>query len=200
MGASRRKSSVLIAAESENTFKILKGIIGTQFSEVLQAATMAKTRQLLASGQIDVLVINTPLPDEAGVEAAINLAAHKQETSILLIVKQKSYAQVCYKTEGTGIFVMMRPLRREQFLEAARMLRTMQGRITGLLQSNEKLRRKLEDAGTISRAKCLLIEYQHMTENEAHHYLEAEAMDNALPKAEVARRVIFELEARYEPD
>lgn len=133
-------------------------------------------------------------------ETAISLSAHKQDTGILLIVKQESYAQVCYKTQGSGIFVMSRPLRKEQFLEAVQMILVMQKKVTSLMESNEKLRRKLEDAGVISRAKCLLIEYQHMTEDEAHHYLEAEAMDEALPKAEIARRVIFELEAKYEPD
>ena len=200
MGVSRRKSSLLIAAESENTFKILRSIVGAQFTEVLHAPTMAKARQLLSSNRVDVLAINTPLPDEAGVETAISLSAHKQDTGILLIVKQESYAQVCYKTQGSGIFVMSRPLRKEQFLEAVQMILVMQKKVTSLMESNEKLRRKLEDAGVISRAKCLLIEYQHMTEDEAHHYLEAEAMDEALPKAEIARRVIFELEAKYEPD
>ena len=60
---------------------------------------------------------------------------------------------------------------------------------------NEKLQKKYEELKVIDRAKCLLIEHMHITEEEAHRVLEKEAMNTRLPRVRVARQVLdrFEL-------
>ena len=70
----------------------------------------------------------------------------------------------------------------------------MRLKIFTLNEQNEKLRRRLDEMGLITRAKCLLIEKRHLTEEEAHRYLEQEAMNHSLTKREVAQDVIRELE------
>ncbi len=57
---------------------------------------------------------------------------------------------------------------------------------------NEKLRKKLEDERYCGRAKALLIERRQMTEQEAHKYIEREAMNNSASKREIAIRIIRE--------
>ena len=42
---------------------------------------------------------------------------------------------------------------------------------------NQKLQDKLEEIRLIDRAKCVLIQYLNMTEQQAHRYIEKQSMD-----------------------
>ena len=42
---------------------------------------------------------------------------------------------------------------------------------------NQKLQNKLEEIRLINRAKCVLIQYLNMTEQQAHRYIEKQSMD-----------------------
>jgi response regulator NasT len=53
-----------------------------------------------------------------------------------------------------------------------------------------RLRKNLSEVRTITRAKIRLIQTRQMTEEEAHYYLEKEAMDRSLTKREVAEEIL----------
>ena len=58
------------------------------------------------------------------------------------------------------------------------------------VEENEKLRHIVEDMKIINRAKLLLITCLNMTEQEAHRYLEKQAMDMRMSKMQIAMQVI----------
>jgi response regulator NasT len=66
----------------------------------------------------------------------------------------------------------------------------MSGRILDKEGELQRMRKKLNEVGIVTKAKCLLIQMRQMTEEEAHYYLEKRAMDEGLPKKEVAAAVI----------
>lgn len=57
-------------------------------------------------------------------------------------------------------------------------------------EENRKLRRKLAEQTVVSRAKCLLIEFAHMTEEQAHKYIEKQAMDSRSSKEDIASEIV----------
>ena len=57
-------------------------------------------------------------------------------------------------------------------------------------RQNVKLEKKLEELKTISRAKLLLIINEDMSEEEAHRYLERNAMDMRISKYQMALDII----------
>ena len=192
MSSGKRKCSALVVVQSETAYNTLSGVLKGIFAPIYRAVTMVQARQRLSEGGADVLIINTPAADEMGVDSAIDLSV-RRPVGILLIVKAELYEQVTYKTRGTGIFVLTRPLHSQMLQESAVLLRNMTERLMNLAEENLRLKRRLDEMGTISRAKCLLIEYRKMSEEQAHHYLEREAMDLAVSKKEAAQTVIREL-------
>lgn len=42
----------------------------------------------------------------------------------------------------------------------------------------------------VDRAKCLLIQYQNLTEPQAHRFIEKQAMDRRLTRLDVARQIL----------
>lgn len=60
----------------------------------------------------------------------------------------------------------------------------------------EHYRDKLKEIRTVDRAKCLLIQYQQMTEKEAHRLIEKRAMDRRVGKLKIAEEIlqVYDLE------
>lgn len=191
--SSKDNSSLLIVAASQNACNSIKLVVEGLFGRVVLADTMARAKQKLSSDHFDTVIINTPLPDEFGVQSALDITAH-QTVSMMLLVKADIFEKVSYMTRDSGIFVLTRPIRGQHLLEAAQVLLTMQRRISRMEMENQRMRRRLDDLGIITRAKCLLIEKQHLTEEQAHYYVEKAAMDAAISKKEAAQDIIARLE------
>ena len=60
----------------------------------------------------------------------------------------------------------------------------------GIQHENIKLHKKLEEIRNVNRAKFALMQYLNFTEQQAHRYLEKQAMDLRVTKNEVALKVI----------
>ena len=61
-----------------------------------------------------LLVINTPLSDESGIDLAIDAASHTA-TSVLMLVKAELADQVQAQLENYGVFVVAKPVARPLF-------------------------------------------------------------------------------------
>lgn len=185
-------SSVLIAAAMEKVATQIKGILPSGFGKLSYQPSMTKVKQKLMEESFDLLIIYTPLPDEFGLQAALEIAAKYQAMSILMLVNKDVYQEVLYRSGDSGIMVMARPVNQALFTSSVEMLCTVSRKVQRILNENQKLQRKLEDERYVTRAKCLLIERCGMTEPEAHKYLEKEAMNASVTRREAAIRVIRE--------
>ena len=192
MAAVNKRSRILVVTSGQDSFIVIRKIIEGTCEQVLRAASITEARQILGEGNIGLVIINTPLSDDFGLEPAKDFAQN-QDIGVLLLVKADLYNQVAYKVRGSGIFVLSRPLKGQLLLEAVGVMDSMRQRIYNLNEQNLKLRKRLDELGLISRAKLLLIEKRHLSEMEAHRFLEQEAMNHSLTKKEIAQQVIREL-------
>ena len=86
--------------------------------------------------------------------------------------------------------VIPKPLIRNLFFRTMKFINASRKRLLGLQTENLKLHKKLEEIRTINRAKLALMQYLGFTEQQAHRYLEKQAMDLRCTKIEVALKVI----------
>ena len=73
---------------------------------------------------------------------------------------------------------------------AVKLLSVYAARLKKLEQKNRTMQEKMTDIRTINRAKWLLIENLNMSENDAHRYIEKQAMDTRSTRREVAEGII----------
>ena len=59
-----------------------------------------------------------------------------------------------------------------------------------LEQERSKLSKQLEDTKIIDRAKCCLIQYLNLTENQAHRHIQKLAMDTRRTQREIADDIL----------
>ena len=63
-------------------------------------------------------------------------------------------------------------------------------KIKRIEQDNRELRNKLNEMRLVARAKNILITNLHMSEPQAHRYIEKQAMDMRISKTNVANLII----------
>lgn len=194
MPAGQIRCSALIVAASQTSYAAIKQIVENVFSSVSFAGSMAEAKQKASTGACDIIIINTPIADEFGVNSAIDIVTRFPFINVMVLVKADLYDKVAYKVRGNGIFVLSRPLRGQTLIEGARIMVSMHGRLLQLQNDNLRLKRRLDEMTLVTRAKCLLIEKKHMSEEESHYYLERRAMDGSKSKKEVAQEIIRELD------
>ena len=136
---------------------------------------------MLVDGLFDLVLINTPLPDEFGHDMA-QQAANDTLSGVILLAKAEIADSVAEKVEDDGVFVVP--------MQALRMTRAARSRLTGLQSENRRLQKRIEDIRQVDRAKCLLIECCGMTEPEAHSYIEQQAMNQRRSKRDIAEDII----------
>ena len=59
-----------------------------------------------------------------------------------------------------------------------------------MLEENRRLREKIEELRIVERAKCVLIEHLSFSEEQAHRYIEKQAMDRRMTRRSVAEGIL----------
>ena len=180
---------VLIAGANDRTFDSLRELLPPDSYEApLRAGSAGEVKRMLLETDVDLVILNAPLRDEFGTQLALNLA--QDNVCVLMLVPGESFEAVCYKVEDEGILTLAKPVSRSGLLGAIKLLTAMRGKLRKLDRQNQALQEKMQDIRTVNRAKWLLIEIKRMTENEAHYYIEKQAMDMRLSRREVAENII----------
>ncbi len=139
--------------------------------------------------EFDFICINAPLPDENG----IALARHFADTTravVVIIVPKASADEISDLLNEKGVLVISKPINRHLFHHYLLFADCFRARILRVVKENEKLKHMVEDLKIIDRAKLLLVTCLNMTEEQAHRYLEKQAMDLRTSKLDVAKQVI----------
>lgn len=180
---------VLIAGANDRTFDSLRELLPPDsYEPPLRAGSAGEAKRMLLETDVDLVILNAPLRDEFGIQLALNLA--QDNLCVLMLVPAESFDAVCYKVEDEGILTLSKPVSRSGLLGAIKLLTAMRGKLRKLDRQNQALQEKMQDIRTVNRAKWLLIEIKRMTENEAHYYIEKQAMDMRLSRREVAENII----------
>ena len=111
-------------------------------------------------------------------------------STILLLTPPALFEEVSYRVEGYGIIAITNPFDQFYFYNMIKAAIAVQYKVQVLSSQTTKLKVKMEEIKQVNRAKMLLMQYLSMTEQEAHRYIEKEAMDSGLKKTAVAEKII----------
>lgn len=182
--------SVLLVSSGEKGIDAITGLLrNNEFSAVTTVKSSGEARRLLSVQNFDIIIINTPLSDEFGTELALQLAENTC-SGIMLITKADISEVVALKTEDLGVITIAKPIDRTLFHHTLKLLSAVRDKYAVLENENKKLKQKLDEVRLVQRAKRMLMECLHMSESQAHHYIERQAMDMRITKYEVANSII----------
>ena len=154
------------------------------------AAALVEGRTLVRENDYDVILLYTPIEGLLGDEPAFQLAGLSPAT-VVVITPEKVADRMRERLKGKGILLTTTPLRKHEFFSTLTAAAICSERTRTLIEENERLREKLSEQKTIEQAKLLLVECLKLSEDQAHKYIEREAMELRQSRVEVARRIIL---------
>lgn len=185
-----RTYSVLIVTASERfTDSIMPLLPMTDYWPVQTASSVAEARRWLADTEFDIVLINTPLPDDFGMHLAIDICTGSG-AGVLLLVKNDHYNEIYSKVVRYGVITLSKPTNRQMVAQNLRILCATRERIRQMQAKQATVEEKIKEIRLVNRAKWLLIECLNMTEAEAHRYIEKQAMDLRISRREAAGNII----------
>lgn len=159
------------------------------YDKIIIAESGAEARRLAGENDFELAIINAPLPDEFGHELSLMLGLDT-DAGVILLVKSELAQDISDRVEVGGVFVVPKPISRAFFFNALKITMAARRKVMTLQRENVKLQTKIEEIRIIDRAKCALIQYLNMTEQQAHRYIEKQAMDMRITKREVADGIL----------
>lgn len=191
MGLKEHIYSVLLVSASEKFNDALTRLLpASKYDPVTVVHGAAAARTTLIDLDYDLIIINSPLPDETGTRLAVDISTDSKRSVVLLAVRSDYYAEAYERVMERGVFVISRPMTETMLRTALDWMKCERERLRGAEKKAVSLEEKMEEIRLVNRAKWILISELKMEESEAHRYIEKHAMDLCISKREVAQDII----------
>ncbi len=187
------ETALLVTATEKSLEYFKETLARLSVNAITATQSGTETRRLLLDRDFDLIIINGPLQDETGENLARDIAA-KGNSQIILIVKSEIFEEVSSVCAEEGILTVAKPINKSIFWAALMMAQSTHRRMFRVHSENSRLKQKIEDIRIVDRAKCVLVSHLNITEQEAHRYIEKQAMDLRATKRKVAEDILEQYE------
>lgn len=181
--------ALIVSAGASSNEYISARLTELGYTRPLIVPSGAEARRRMLESDFELIVVNSPLPDEFGHELCAT-AVEKTDAGVVLLVKAAAAEQLLTPMSEQGVLLVSKPFSNTLFLQAIHMASASNHRLQFLRQENNRMQEKLAQVRLVSRAKCCLIQHEQMTEMEAHRYIEKTAMDTRRDRTEVAQNIL----------
>lgn len=190
-GKSMEKATekILLAAGKPDNARLFEDMIGKW--KDIPIETFHSEREAWKALQENlycIVVIISPLPDSFGFDLARQAAT--TSAGVLLVCRPERYETAVTRLTENGVCVFSTDMGRRLLSQTLQLLYAVHVRLSQQEPQTQILQDKLKDIRLVSRAKCLLIQYENMTEEEAHRSIEQEAMNSRRSRREVAQGIL----------
>ena len=182
--------SVLVVSASAAFDRTVSDLLPrNDFFPVNMVKSCGEARRALLDKEYDIGLINAPLQDDFGMRLAIDVCS-TSHAGVLLCVKSALYNDVYSKVTPHGVLTLSKPTSLPMITHSLRILCALRERLRKLEAKQQSVEERMEEIRLVNRAKWLLIERMKMTEQEAHYFIEKQAMDLRVSRREMAENII----------
>ena len=190
MSLKERVYSILIVSATDSFTSAFADLLSeARYSPINTVTSVSVAKRVLAEKTYDFVIINAPLPDDAGTRFAIDTCTTKQ-TAVLLLVKNDIHAGIHDKVAEYGVFTLPKPISKATMTHALNWLESARERLRQFEKKTISIEDKMAEIRLVNKAKWLLISELHMSEPEAHRYVEKQAMDRCVSRRCIAEEII----------
>ena len=185
-----RSYSILIVSASASFCQTATSLLSeSRYAPIRFASDISAAKRAVSERSFDFVVINAPLPDDAGIRFAMDVGG-VASTAVLLLLPSDLYSETADRLIDRGIFLLSKPISKQSFLTALGWLASAREKLRSLEKKSLSFDEKMEEIRTVNRAKWILISEQGMTETEAHRLIEKQAMNRCVTRLVVAQEII----------
>ena len=102
--------ATLLVSASQSFVKTLQALLPTSvYDPISVRCDAASARRALLENRFDIVIVNTPLPDEFGTALALDACADSG-AGVLLLVRAELFPQVNEQASPGGVLTLPKPL------------------------------------------------------------------------------------------
>ena len=190
MSLKEQSYSVLIISAAEGFSSAVRSVLPeNSFDPVHNAENVSRAKRMLAERDYDLVIINSPLPDDVGVNLSIDICSDSN-SAVLLFIRAEHFEEITDKVSRYGVFTLSKPATKLLLTTAIGWMTSVRERLRKSEKKAMTLEEKMAEIRLVNRAKWLLIDKKKIDEPEAHRYIEKEAMNRCVTKVQIAREII----------
>lgn len=187
--------SVLIVSDSARFNQAITELMpASGYAPIRIVPSVSAAKRAALERVYDFVVLNTPLPDDFGTAFAAAQSGNRQ-TVVLMLVRSSLQEQIQSQVTDRGVFTLPKPTTRQALQTALQWMGAARERLRRMEEADRSVEDRMREIHRMNRAKWLLIERRGMSESEAHHYLEQQAMEQCVSKRTVVEEILSGLEA-----
>ena len=183
-------SVLLISASQKINAAIKDAVPPGKFEPVLSADNIYSAKCLMNERDFDLVILNSPLPDDSGIHFLLDASEQFRSTVFILLVRSETYPDIYDAMSSHGIFMLSKPLSLTTLNTCIQWIESSIARIYENNKKNFTLEEKMTEIRIVNRAKWLLIEKNNISETEAHKYIEQTAMKRCVSKKAIAEEIL----------
>ena len=190
MSLKERIYRILIVSATDSFTSAFTDLLpAARYSPVDTVTSISVAKRVLAEKTYDFVIINAPLPDDAGTRFAIDTCTTKQ-SAVLLLVENDIHAGIHDRVAEYGVFTLPKPISKVTMTHALNWLESARERLRQFEKKTISIEDKMAEIRLVNKAKWLLISELKMSEPDAHRYVEKQAMDRCVSRRFIAEEII----------
>ncbi len=190
MSLKERIYSVLVVSSAEKLNIALSELLREmRCRPVRTVPTVSEGRRAWSERSYDLVIINSPINDDAAIRMAVDIGSSKG-TVVMLLVSAEIHDEVRDRLVEHGVFTLPKPVSVPTLSLSLEWMTTVRERLRRMEKKSLSVEEKMEEIRVVNRAKWLLISEFKMDEPQTHRYIEKQAMDRCISKKEVAEEII----------
>ena len=178
--------SVLLVSRDSKIVSQISAFLVPPLFELTTTSDFNEARRLATERSFNIIIADSG--DGYDTDFAINVA--DSYSTILLLVPNEHFDEISYRVEGYGILTITKPFEPFYFYNMMKIAIAVQYKVQVLSSQTTKLKVKMEEIKLVNRAKLLLMSNMNMSEQEAHRYIEKEAMNRGMKRTAISEEII----------
>lgn len=188
--SSERVYKVALVSSSEKfNGAMLPLLPKNRFSPINVYRDAKSARRVISKEKPDIVIINTPLPDDFGTSLALDVS-ETDGVCVLLFARAENFSELSSVLAPHGVLTLPKPTSPELTEEVVELMCATRERLRRIEIKKSFAEERMEDIRVVNKAKWFLIEQLKMTEQEAHRYIEKQAMDRCVTKRVIAENIL----------
>ncbi|MBO4360818.1 MAG: ANTAR domain-containing protein [Eubacteriaceae bacterium] len=182
-------SVMIVSAADKLNSSVLSLLPSSRYQPVRVVSSVNAAKRAWNERSYDYIIINSPLPDDAGVGFAMDTAS-SAGTVVLMLLREEVMEEIRSEAVSRGVFTLTKPVSRSLMALALDWMESARERLRMTEKKTLSFEEKMEEIRLVNRAKWILISQLKMDEPRAHRYIEKQAMDRCVSKREIAEEII----------
>lgn len=177
---------VLLVLKDSKLSSQIKQILVAPLFDISEISDFNEARRRIHDDNYKIII--TENADGEGRDFAVDIS--ENAATIMLFATNEVFDHVSYYVEPYGVLTIVKPFEQFYFYNMIKVALAVHAKVERLTFQTIQMKHKMDEVKLINRAKMLLMSHMNMTEEEAHRYIEKQAMDRCAKKLEIADEIV----------